>query len=127
MIDPHPTEGELAILRILWSRKKPSSVREVHDALLQTKDTAYTTVLKMLTIMNDKELVRRDETERSHRYIALYSESTVQSSMLRSFVQNAFAGSALKLVQRALDDDTASVEELDAIARLITEAKKRRV
>ncbi|PRC94593.1 BlaI/MecI/CopY family transcriptional regulator [Solimicrobium silvestre] len=127
MTDPHPTEGELAILRILWDRKKPSSVREVHEALLQTKDTAYTTVLKMLTIMNDKELVRRDETERSHRYTALYSEPVVQSSMLKSFVQNAFAGSAFKLVQRALDDDTASAEELDAIARLIAEAKKRRM
>ncbi|MFZ6646974.1 BlaI/MecI/CopY family transcriptional regulator [Undibacterium sp. TJN25] len=126
MNDPHPTEGELAILRILWSRKAPATVREVHDELLRSKDTAYTTVLKMLTIMSEKKLVQRDETERSHRYLALYSEPVVQSSMLKSFVQNAFAGSAVKLVQRALDDDTASAEELDAMARMIAEAKKRR-
>ena len=124
--DPNPTEGELAILRILWSRKTPTTVREVHEELLRSKDTAYTTVLKMLTIMNDKKLVYRDETERSHRFIALYTEPVVQSSMLKSFVQNAFAGSAFKLVQRALDDDTASADELDAIAHLIAEAKKRR-
>jgi len=46
--------------------------------------------------------------------------------MLKSFVQNAFAGSALKLVQRALDDDAASTDDLDAIARLIAEAKAKR-
>ncbi|GGC69259.1 BlaI/MecI/CopY family transcriptional regulator [Undibacterium terreum] len=126
MTSPQPTEGELAILRILWKRKDPATVREVHEDLLLSKDTAYTTVLKMLTIMSEKKLVKRDESERSHRYVALYSEPVVQSSMLKSFVQNAFAGSAFKLVQRALDDDTASNEELDAIERMIAEAKKRR-
>lgn len=126
MNDPHPTEGELAILRVLWSLGEPATVREVHEELLRVKDTAYTTVLKMLTIMNEKALVRRDDSERSHRYAALYSEPAVQSSMLKSFVQNAFAGSAFKLVQRALDDDQASPDELDAISRLIAEAKRRR-
>ena len=126
MTNPHPTEGELAILRILWSRKTPATVREVHDALLRSKDTAYTTVLKMLTIMNDKKLVRRDDSERSHTYAALYTEPVVQSSMLKSFVQNAFSGSAYQLVQRALDDDTATAAELDAMAKLISDAKKRR-
>src|SRR5688572_6007343 len=97
MSSPHPTEGELLILRVLWSRKEPTTVREVHQVLSRNKDTAYTTVLKMLTIMADKGLIRR-----------------------------AFSGSALKLVQRALDDDTASAEDLDAISRLIAEAKAKR-
>lgn len=126
MTDPNPTEGELAILRILWNHKKPATVHEVHDELLRSKDTAYTTVLKMLTIMSEKGLVRRDETERRHRYAAPYSEPTVQSSMLKNFVRNAFAGSAFRLVQRAIDDDTTSAEELEAIARLVAKAKKRR-
>jgi predicted transcriptional regulator len=126
MAGPNPTEGELAILHILWNRKVPATVHEVHEDLLRSKDTAYTTVLKMLTIMNEKGLVRRDETERRHRYIPLYSEPIVQSSMLKSFVQNAFAGSAFRLIQRAIDDDTTSAEELDAISRLISKAKTRR-
>lgn len=126
MSDPHPTEGELAILRVLWARKEPATVRDVHEELLRSKDTAYTTVLKMLTIMSEKKLVLRDESERSHRYSALYSEPVVQSSMLKSFLQNAFSGSAYKLVQRALDDDTASADELEAMERLIAEAKARR-
>ena len=122
----NPTEGELAILRILWSINAPVTVHEVHEALLRSKETAYTTVLKMLTIMNDKGLVKRDESERKHRYVALYSEPAVQASMLKSFVRTAFAGSAVKLVQRALDDDSASIEELDAIGRMIADARQRR-
>lgn len=126
MNEPQPTEGELAILRVLWRRGAPATVREVHDELLQVKDTAYTTVLKMLTIMADKGLVGRDESERSHRYVALYSEPVVQSSMLKNFLRNAFSGSAYKLVQHAIDADTASDAELDAIGKLIAEAKQRR-
>lgn len=121
-----PTEGELAILRILWSRKAPMTVREVHETLSGTKDTAYTTVLKMLTIMAEKGLVRRDESERSHTYAAVHAEPAVQASLLKDLVRRAFSGSALTLVQRALDDEMASAEDLDAIAKLIAEAKAKK-
>lgn len=127
MSEPHPTDGELAILRILWKRDTPATVREVHDELLQVKDTAYTTVLKMLTIMTEKALVSRDDSARSHRYTASYSEPVVQSSMLKSFLRNAFSGSAYKLVQRAIDAGTATDAELDAMGKLIAEAKQRRM
>lgn len=126
MAAPHPTEGELAILRVLWSRKGPTTVREVHDELRRTKDTAYTTVLKMLTIMSDKGLVRRDESERSHTYVPVHAEQVVQTSLLKDLMRRAFSGSALTLVQRALDDDTASAEELEAISKLIAQAKANR-
>lgn len=126
MSEPRPTEGELAILRVLWDRRGPSTVREVHEALSRTKDTAYTTVLKMMTIMADKGLVVRDESERSHRYAAVHPEPAVQSALLKDLMQRAFSGSALQLVQRALDVDAASSDELDAIAKLIAQAKTRR-
>ena len=126
MTNPSPTEGELAILRILWSRKAPMTVREVHDVLSRSKDTAYTTVLKMLTIMADKGLVRRDESERSHSYEPVHEEPAVQASLLKDLMRRAFSGSALSLVQRALDDEMASAEDLDAISKLIAEAKAKR-
>lgn len=126
MPTPNPTEGELAILHVLWSRKSAMTVREVHAELSKTKDTAYTTVLKMLTIMAEKGLVRRDESERSHTYVAVHAEPVVQASLLQDLMRRAFSGSALKLVQRALDDDTASTEDLDAISKLIAEAKAKR-
>lgn len=126
MSDPRPTEGELAILRVLWDRGEPSTVRDVHEALMRHKDTAYTTVLKMMTIMADKGLVLRDESERSHRYSAVHAEPAVQSALLKDFMQRTFSGSALQLVQRALDTDAASGDDLDAISRLIAQAKSRR-
>jgi predicted transcriptional regulator len=79
----------------------------------------------MLTIMHEKGLVMRDESERRHRYSALYREAEVQSSMLRDFLRNAFAGSAFKMFQSALNSGAASDQELDDIERLISEAKAR--
>jgi BlaI family transcriptional regulator, penicillinase repressor len=125
MKPPNPTEGELVILRILWRRKAPMTVREVYDALTQTKDTAYTTVLKMLTIMAEKGLVQRDETERSHTYTPTDAEESVQSSLLDDLMQRAFSGSAFNLVQRALDSSETSAEDLDAISKLIAKAKAK--
>ncbi|MGQ0799351.1 MAG: BlaI/MecI/CopY family transcriptional regulator [Pseudomarimonas sp.] len=122
----HPTEGELAILYVLWSRNEPMTVREVHSVLSRDKHTAYTTVLKMLTIMAEKGLLRRDETQRSHTYTALHAEPVVQASLLQDLLRRAFSGSALTLVQRALDDDSASSEELDAMSTLIAQAKAKR-
>lgn len=124
-IQPHPTDGELAILRVIWGHG-PATVREVHEALSRSKDTAYTTVLKMLTIMAEKGLLTRDESERSHRYTAVHPEPIVQSALLKDLMHRAFDNSALQLVQRALDENTSSSEELDAIASLIAQAKARR-
>lgn len=126
MTTPHPTEGELAILQVLWDHGGPCTVREVHESLSRHKDTAYTTVLKMMTIMADKGLLQRDESERSHRYSAQHLEPEVQSVLVKDLMQRAFAGSALQLVQRALDVDKPSRDELDAIARLIADAKSKR-
>lgn len=123
---PNPTEGELTILRVLWSRKEPMTVREVHQVLSRSKDTAYTTVLKMLTIMAEKGLVRRDESERSHTYTPTQAEPAVQGSLLKDLARRAFSGSAVRLMQRALDDDMASAADLDAITRLIAQAKAKR-
>jgi predicted transcriptional regulator len=117
MSSPNPTEGELAILSVLWARKAPMTVREVHG---------YTTVLKMLTIMAEKGLVHRDESERSHSYRPAQAEPAVQASLLQDLMRRAFSGSALTLVQRALDDEMATPDELDAIAKLIAEAKAKR-
>jgi predicted transcriptional regulator len=125
MPHPTPTDGELAILRVLWHRGAPMTVREVHDVLQRDKDTAYTTVLKMLTIMYDKGLVLRDESERSHRFVPSFAEPIVESSLVNDFMQRTLGGSAVRLVQRALDTGAASADELDAIARLIAEAKKK--
>lgn len=115
---PRPTDAELAILRVLWSRGA-STVRQVHDVLLRERPTAYTTALKLLQIMTEKGLVRRDETERTHIYQSRLSEEQTQRQLVRDLLDRAFGGSASKLVMQALASKRASAEELVEIRKLI--------
>jgi predicted transcriptional regulator len=111
-----PTDAELAILRVLWSRG-PSTVRGVFDAL--GGEGVYTTVLKLLQIMTDKGLVRRDDTERTHVYEAAYSEDQTQKQIVTDLLDRVFDGSAAKLVLQALEAGRVSSEELADIRKLI--------
>ena len=115
---PRPTDAELSILRVLWERG-PSTVRQVHDVLSRERPTAYTTALKLLQIMTDKGLVRRDETERTHIYHPRLSEEQTQRQLVRDLLDRAFGGSAAKLVMQALATRRATPEELVEIRRLI--------
>ena len=120
MTSPKPTDAELAILRVLWSRG-PSTVRQVHDALTGQRATGYTTALKLLQIMSEKGLVARDETDRSHVYSAMLSEGETQRQLLDDLLGRAFGGSATKLVMQALSGGKATPAELAEIRRLIDE------
>jgi len=117
---PRPTDAELAILRVLW-RRGPSTVREVQDELNTTRQTGYTTVLKLLQIMTDKALVRRDETDRAHVYEARLTEEQTQRQLVRDLLERAFGGSAEKLVMQALRARKKPLppEELDEIRKLL--------
>ena len=115
---PRPTDAELAILRVLWERGA-STVRQVHDVLGRERPTAYTTALKLLQIMTEKGLVRRDETDRTHVYHARLSEEQTQRQLVRDLVDRAFGGSASKLVMQALAAKRTSAEELVEIRKLI--------
>lgn|SRR5687767_7322894 len=115
---PRPTDAELAILRVLWERG-PSTVRQVHDVLLRDRPTAYTTALKLLQIMTEKGLVRRDETDRTHVYHPRLTEEQTQRQLVRDLLDRAFGGSASKLVVQALAARRASPEELGEIRKLI--------
>ena len=116
-----PTDAELAILRVLWSRG-PSTVREVFDAL--GSEGAYTTALKLLQIMTDKGLVRRDESTRTHVYEAAYSEQQTQKQLVTDLLDRVFDGSAAKLMLHALESGKASADELAEIRRLLDEHRE---
>jgi predicted transcriptional regulator len=115
---PRPTDAELAILRVLWERG-PSTVRQVHEVLSRERPTAYTTALKLLQIMTEKGLVRRDESERTHIYHVRLSEEQTQRQLVRDLLDRAFGGSASKLVMQALSARRATPEELGEIRRLL--------
>jgi predicted transcriptional regulator len=111
-----PTNAELAILQVLWARG-PSTVREVAEAM--GREGAYTTVLKLLQIMTEKRLVRRDESAQAHVYEAAYSEGHTQQQIVADLVARVFDGSAGKLVLQALASGRTSPEELAEIRKLI--------
>ena len=116
---PKPTNGELAILAVLWEAG-PSTVRDVLDKM-GNKDVGYTTVLKLMQIMFDKGLVTRDDSQRSHVYKARQKEQTTQRMLVTDLLARAFGGSTEKLVMQALAAKKASKDELAEIRRLLDE------
>ena len=115
-----PTDAELAILRVIWSRG-PSTVRQVHEAISRDRETGYTTVLKFMQIMTEKGLVERDESERTHVYQARFTQEQTQERLVSDLLEKAFGGSASQLVMRALAAKPASADELAQIRRLLDE------
>ena len=118
-----PTDAELAILGVLWT-EGPSTVRQVHQALADARETGYTTTLKLMQIMAEKGLVERDESTRTHVYSATASRDATQRQLVSDLVDRAFGGSATALVLQALSAHPASSEELAEIQRLIKDYKE---
>jgi BlaI family penicillinase repressor len=120
-----PTDAELAILRVLWDRG-PSTVRQVFEVLLAEKELGYTTVLKMLQIMNEKGLVQRDVTDRVHTFSTTQTQTQTQRNMLDDLLDKAFGGSSTSLVMQALATRKASRKELAEIRKLLDQAERRK-
>ena len=119
-----PTDTELDILRVLWQRG-PSTVREVQETMNEMKPTGYTTVLKMLQIMTDKGLVRRDERQRAHVYEAKLAQEQTQRQIVTDLLERVFDGSATSLVMQALaTKKKASDKELAEIRKMIAEFER---
>ncbi len=117
---PQPTDAELAILSVLW-QKGPCTVRVVNEVLNELKPTGYTTTLKFMQLMTEKGLLRRDDSPFAHIYKPAVSEERTQKQVVSSIVDRAFAGSAGKLVMRALSAKKISPEELKQIRKMIKE------
>jgi BlaI family penicillinase repressor len=81
--------------------------------------------LKMLQIMTEKGLVRRDDTDRTHIYEPRLTEEQTQRQLVRDLVDRAFGGSASKLVLQALSSRRATAEELGEIRKLIESSRER--
>jgi BlaI family transcriptional regulator, penicillinase repressor len=118
-----PTESELEILQILW-KNGLATVREVHEDLAKTKDVGYTTTLKLMQIMHEKGLVKRDESMRTHIYQAAVKKETTQKHLLSKMIDSLFGGSSTQLVLQALGENKANPDELAQIQALLDNLKK---
>lgn len=119
------TEAELEILQILW-KEGSSTVRTVNEALNTQREVGYTTTLKMMQLMFEKGLVKRDESQRTHTYTANISEDVTQKNLVDKLMQSVFGGSAMKLVMQALGNKKASQEEIKAIRQLLDQIEKEK-
>ena len=119
-----PTESELEILQVLWSRES-ASVRDVHEELAKSKDVGYTTTLKLMQIMFEKGLVKRDDTFKTHIYQPAVSREKTQKHLLSKMIDSLFSGSSTQLVIQALGNHKASTQELEEIQQLLNDLKKQ--
>ena len=121
-----PTESELEILQILW-HKGIATVREVHEELSKTKDAGYTTTLKLMQIMHEKGIVKRDESLRTHVYQSAVNKEKTQKHLLSKMIYSLFGGSSTQLILQALGttEQKVSEEELDQMQTLLNNLKKQ--
>ena len=119
-----PTESELEILQVLW-KKGLATVREVHEDLAALKDAGYTTTLKLMQIMHEKGLVKRDDSMRTHVYQAAVSKEKTQKHLLGKMIDSLFGGSSTQLVIQALGETKATEEELAKIQEMIDSLKSK--
>ncbi len=120
-----PTEKEMAILSILW-KQGASTVREINTIMNHDENTGYTTTLKLMQIMYDKGLLKRDTSSKTHVYFPTNSEEQVQSQVIDHMLNRVFAGSTEKLMMRILSSKKVSEDELASLRKLI-DAKEREI
>lgn len=120
----HPTEVEMQILRILWDLG-PSPVREIHKRLEADKGTNYSTTVKMLAVMLQKKLVRRDEKAQPYVYRAALTRQKAGKRLMDDLIEKVYEGSAMSLVLQALSSGEATKEELDEVRRLLDQMERK--
>jgi predicted transcriptional regulator len=125
-ISKHPTELELAILKIIW-RDGPCSVRQVRDALVEFRDLAYTSVMTILGIMTRKGYVRRNKSGGSFVYKAVLTEEVAGRGMLRDIVDRVFDGSAVAVMQHLIETGDLDADELAQVRQIIQRKTKEQV
>jgi BlaI family penicillinase repressor len=118
-----PTPAELEILQVVWQRGS-ASVREVFEVLRDVREIGYTTVLKLMQIMHEKDLLRRDASARSHRFAAALKRERMQRDIVASVIDRAFNGSAAQLVEAVLAHVKSSRTELAAIHAVFAPGRK---
>jgi BlaI family transcriptional regulator, penicillinase repressor len=119
-----PTEVEMQILRILWDLG-PSSVREIHKRLEAAKGTNYSTTVKMLAVMLQKGLLKRDEDAQPHVYRPALTRAKTGKRMLDDLIEKVYNGSAMGLVLQALSSGRATKEELNEVRRILDQMESR--
>ncbi|MCX6623495.1 MAG: BlaI/MecI/CopY family transcriptional regulator [Acidobacteria bacterium] len=117
-----PTDQELEILKVVWNRGS-ATVREVYEDFLKQRKIAYTTVLTMMGILEQKGHVTKTPGERAYVYSSAQTEQQVRSSMVKEFVDRVFNGSSRTLLVHLIENRELSPEELESLETLLKEQR----
>ncbi len=115
------TPQELAIMKVVW-RRGTVTVRDVYEALRQSRRIAYTTVMTMMNILETKGYLKKEKDDRAYRYRPARPERTVITSMVREFVNRVFDGASQPLLLHLVKEGHLSEKERDQLRRLIEES-----
>jgi BlaI family transcriptional regulator, penicillinase repressor len=111
------TEQELEIMKIVWERET-ATVRDVYETLLERRKVAYTTVMTMMKILEQKKYLKKSQADRAYVYRPAQPKGQVIGAMVRDFVNRVFNGSAEPLLVHLVEEHNLSREDLDEIAQL---------
>jgi predicted transcriptional regulator len=111
------TGQELEIMKVVWERDSVT-VRDVYEALLERRKVAYTTVMTMMKILEQKKYLKKDQSDRAYVYRPAEPKGQVIGAMVREFVNRVFNGSAEPLLAHLVNEHNLSAKELEEIARL---------
>jgi predicted transcriptional regulator len=115
------TEQELEIMKVVWELQT-ATVRDVYEALLRRRKIAYTTVMTMMNILEEKGYLKKRAEDKAHVYRPAQAKAKVIRAMVQEFVQRVFNGSAEPLLVQLVKDRQLSPAELEKIARTIKES-----
>ena len=116
---PEPTRAQLEILQVLW-KHGPSTVRFVNDQLNQEKKAlSYTSTLKLMQIMHEKDLLKRDESSMTHVYSANLEEQKTKGVVLKKFVDAMYNGSVKSMMLELLGNEKTTNKDWDTIKQLL--------
>jgi BlaI family transcriptional regulator, penicillinase repressor len=116
------TAQELEIMKIVWQRESVT-VRDVYETLLERRKVAYTTVMTMMKILEQKKYLKKTQNERAFVYRPAQPQRQVIGAMVRDFVNRVFNGSAEPLLVHLVEEHNLSREDLDEISRLREESR----
>jgi BlaI family penicillinase repressor len=119
---PVLTAQELEIMKVVWGRGA-STVRDVYEALLERRRIAYTTVMTMMNILEQKGYLKKTAKERAFLYQAAKPQKQVIRGMVREFVDRVFNGSAEPLLLHLVEDRRLTRSDLEEIRRMLEENK----
>jgi predicted transcriptional regulator len=121
-----PTKSELEILQVLW-QNGPSTVRVVNDQLNeQRREVNYTSTLKLMQIMVEKGILKRDESSMKHVYEPVLEEQKAKSYLLDRFIDSMYQGSASSLMMQLLGNKKTSKKEVEAIKEMLNKLDKNK-